>query len=231
MSRRLRIDPHVHTEASYDATGTVDAVLDRAREAGLDAIAITDHDTTVAAREAIGRAALHEVAVIPGVEVSSRDGHVLALGIVERPPVGRSLEETLEFVRDAGGLGVIPHPFQRSRHGVPKRALTDCDGVEVFNPWTMTGIQNHRARRFARRRNYPRLAGSDAHEPALVGRAYTEVEIRAPSEPGPHRPSPDAILDAIADGRTTVTGRSTSTQRYLRKYSRSVGRHILNTVQ
>lgn len=229
MTRRFRFDPHVHTEASYDATGTVEAVLDSARRAGLDAVAVTDHDTTVAAREAVERAELYDLLVVPGVEVSSRAGHVLALGVLERPPVGRSLEATVEFVRDAGGLAVVPHPFQRSRHGVPKRLLTDCDGVEVFNPWTMTGIQNRRARRFARRRDHPRLGGSDAHEPRYVGRAYTEVEVRA--SPGRGPPSQDDLLGAIAAGRTAVSGRSTSTQHFLRKYSRWACRHILQTVQ
>jgi predicted metal-dependent phosphoesterase TrpH len=224
MSTRLRLDPHVHTDASYDATGDVEAVLRRARAAGLDAVAITDHDTTVAAREALEQAGREDLVVIPGVEVSTRDGHVLALGVIDRPPVGEPFEATVGEIRDRGGLAVVPHPFQRSRHGVPKRALVDCDGVEVFNPWAVTGIQNRRARRFARGRGYPRLAGSDAHEPDSVGRAHTEVAVEAS---GADALDPEAILDALAAGRTRPVGRTTSKRRYLGKYTRALGRHVL----
>lgn len=224
----VRFDPHVHTEASYDATGTVDAVLESASRAGLDAVAITDHDTTVAARAAIEHAPAYDLTVVPGVEISTRDGHVLALGVVDRPPVGASFQTTVSRIREAGGLAVVPHPFQRSRHGVPKRKLADCDGIEVFNPWAMTGIQNRRAARYARRRSYAHLGGSDAHEPSDVGRAHTAVTVSDVAGGGPV--SASALLDAVGGGGTMAVGQRTPARRYLAKYSRALGRQVLRRV-
>ena len=175
--RTVRLDPHVHTDASHDAEGTVREVLAYGHNADVDAIAVTDHDTTVAAREALELQAAYDVTVVPGVEVSTAAGHVLALGVRKRPRVGRPLVDTVARIRRRGGLAVIPHPFQVSRHGVRKAAIDDCDGIEVFNAWAMTGIQNRRADAFATRHGYPKLAGSDAHDPGTVGSAYTEVSV------------------------------------------------------
>lgn len=225
--RTIRFDPHVHTNASFDARGSVEAVLAEAAAAGLDALAITDHDTTAAVEEALALAADLDLTVVPGVEVSTAAGHLLALGVRDAPPRGRPLSATIDTVRSAGGVAVIPHPFQRTRHGVRKRDLTDCDGIEVFNAWAMTGLQNRRARRLADRRDYPTLGGSDAHEPVAVGRAYTELTLG--DDPAPATTT-EAVLDAITAGRTRAVGTTTSVRRYLGKYTKAVRRHVSRRV-
>ena len=78
--RTVRLDAHVHTDASYDAEGTVREVLAYGHNADIDAIAVTDHDTTVAARRALELQGAYDVTVLPGVEVSTAAGHVLGLG-------------------------------------------------------------------------------------------------------------------------------------------------------
>lgn len=202
MSRLVSLDPHVHTAASGDSTADVDAVLEHADRAGLDAVAITDHDTMAGARRALERAASYDVVVIPGVEVSTADGHLLALDVADRPTPGRPLARTVGAVRRQGGAAVVPHPFQRSRHGVARSALVDCDGIEVYNALAMTGLQNRRARAFARRRGFPQLGGSDAHTPEMVGRAHTVVEVATDTEPL----TPDAVVSGIGAGRTDYAG-------------------------
>jgi predicted metal-dependent phosphoesterase TrpH len=229
MAGTIRFDPHVHTSASYDARGSVRAVLDAAVEAGLDAVAITDHDTTVAAREAVSLAETLDLTVVPGVEISTREGHLLALGVRDRPPIGDPIDDTVAWVRDHGGVAAIPHPFQRSRHGVRKRDVPDADAIEVFNAWTMTGIQNRRARRYADRYDYPTLGGSDAHAPVMVGHSHTEVDLGA-GEPVGNAPAVEAILAAVADGRTRAVGQRAPPHRLLGKYSKSVGRQVLRRV-
>jgi predicted metal-dependent phosphoesterase TrpH len=119
----LRIDTHVHTGASYDAFPTVEAVLTRAAEIGLDGVVVTDHDTIHASLDAVERAPAYGLLALPGVEVSTADGHLLAIGVEERPRAGDPLRATVDAVHDAGGVAVVPHPFQRSRHGVPAAAL------------------------------------------------------------------------------------------------------------
>ena len=173
----VHIDPHVHSEGSYDGSEPVELILEQASEVGLDAVAITDHDTIAESRRAADLADQYGLVGVPGVEVSTAHGHLLALGIDELPPVGAPLEATVDAVREMGGAAVVPHPFQRSRHGIRKRHLSDCDALEVYNAWLFTGYRNRRARRFAARNGYPGVAGSDAHSANWVGRAYTEVEV------------------------------------------------------
>ena len=222
----IQLDPHVHTGASYDGHGSVRELLTHCHNGPLDAVAITDHDTTVAAREAVSLQERYDVTVVPGVEVSTADGHVLGIGIRDRRPVGEPLATSVARIRNQGGLAVVPHPFQLSRHGVRKRDLTACDGIEVFNAWSMTGIQNRRAKLFAARNDYPQLGASDAHTPETVGRGCTEVELPDTAD----ELSADAILDALAAGRTRPVGESTSARRYIGKYTRSVGRQVLDRV-
>ena len=91
MSRPVSLDPHVHTSASRDSTADVEAVLGSAERTALDAVAVTDHDTMAGPRRALEFVRSYEVVVIPGVEVSTADGHLLALGVTDRPEPDRSL--------------------------------------------------------------------------------------------------------------------------------------------
>ncbi len=208
--RRIRFDPHVHTGVSHDGEGSVYEILSYCDDRGLDAVAITDHDTTAAATQALTAQQYYDVEVVPGAEISTSDGHLLALGIETDPPVGCPFTETVTWIRDRGGIAIVPHPFQRSRHGVGRAAITTCDGVEVFNAWAVTGVRNRRAATFARREGYPGLGSSDAHRPDLVGTAYTEVLIEDSL-------SVETLLAAIAAGRCWPAGQSARTREYLRK--------------
>lgn len=214
----VRIDPHVHSEGSYDGSETVESILEQAREVGLDAVAITDHDTIAESRRAADLASDYGLVGVPGVEVSTAHGHLLALGVEERPPIGESLDATVEAVRDLGGAAIVPHPFQRSRHGVRKRNLTDCDALEVYNAWLFTGYRNRRARRFAARRDLPGVAGSDAHSALWVGRAYTEVEIEAVDDA--RQVDADDIVHALREEPADIHGRHAPIHRSAYHYSK-----------
>ncbi len=110
-----RADLHLHTHASDGLMSARDLVDHVARETDLDVIAITDHDETCASLEAREWAARqgYRVQVVPGVEVTTRDGHLLALWVEERPPALRDLQVTAEWVLARGGLCIAPHPFTR----------------------------------------------------------------------------------------------------------------------
>lgn len=216
--RTLRIDPHVHSAASFDATASIETILRRARAVALDGVVITDHDHLASSLEAADRAADYGLVGIPGVEVSTAVGHLLALGVDRRPEPGRSLAETVRQIRTQGGVAVVPHPFQRSRHGIRKANIGDVDGIEVYNGLAMTGYRNRRARLFALRRGYPMIGGSDAHTPELIGRTHTEVVVDTPAE-HPADVSLTAVLDGIKAGATRVVGRRTPLTRYVRKHA------------
>src|SRR5690348_12625078 len=111
-------DLHIHSTYSYDATTTVRAILRQAADVHLDVIAVTDHDEVRGALEACKLGYEYGVQVIPGVEVSTKEGHLLALFIEEAPPRGQSLIDTLIFIGRAGGIAIAPHAFNGLPHSL-----------------------------------------------------------------------------------------------------------------
>jgi predicted metal-dependent phosphoesterase TrpH len=203
--RVLSVELHTHSELSYDGRDPVEMLVEQAAAVGLDALAVTDHDEIAASLEAVELCEQRGMVGIPGMEVSTAAGHVLALGVEELVPAGLSFEETVERIHEQDGLAVVPHPFQESRSGVlaeiDREALTAADAIEVYNSRLLTGRSNRQARRFAHRNGMPTVAGSDAHIAEMVGQAITHVDT--------DERTAAAILDAIRDGRTTVEGKRT----------------------
>ena len=169
----LSVELHAHSSLSYDGRDPVELLLEHAAGVGLDAIAVTDHDEIAASLDAAEKAPEYGLVGIPGMEVSSADGHVLALGVRELVPAGLPFAETLDRIHEQGGLAVVPHPFQKSRSGVAANVsaetLASADAIEVYNSRLLTGLANRRAERFARRHGLPMTAGSDAHICEMVG--------------------------------------------------------------
>ena len=201
----LSVELHCHSALSHDGRDPVDMLLEQAAAIGLDAIAVTDHDEIAASIDAANVAEQYGLVGIVGMEVTSAAGHILALGIEEAVPSGLSYDETLERIHEQGGIAVVPHPFQSSRHGVAAHIsddqLASADAIEVYNSRLLTGRANRQAERFATAHGVPKTAGSDAHISEMVGQAVTEV--------GADDHSVEAILDAICEGRTSVVGQKT----------------------
>jgi predicted metal-dependent phosphoesterase TrpH len=201
----LSVELHAHSSASYDGRDSVDALLSRAAEVGLDALAVTDHDEIWASLEAVEKAPEYGLVAIPGIEVSSADGHVLGLNVTEAVEPGLTFAETVARIRDLGGIAVAPHPFQEMRSGVlanvSREQLRDIDAVEAYNSRLVTGWSNRQAGRFARDNDLPTTAGSDAHTADMVGRAVTMVDAGEPTAA--------AICEAVRQGRTELRTRRT----------------------
>ncbi len=170
-----KVDLHSHTNFSRDAwIGPVDLVH-LAVAAGLNKIAITDHDEIDGALEA--QSAFPEK-VIVGEEINcARGTHLIGLFLSERVPPDLSVEETARRIRDQGGVVYAPHPFayatQSAWHAA--RALQVADMVEVFNSRAFWKPWNRRAEQAALEKNLPRMAGTDSHFAWELGRAYTEM--------------------------------------------------------
>jgi predicted metal-dependent phosphoesterase TrpH len=171
----LNVDLHCHTRASRDARTRPRELVERAAELGLDRVAVTDHGEIEGALEA---KSLDPGRVIVGEEIRCRcRTEIIGLFLEERIPTGRSLAETVERIRDQGGVIYLPHPYayvwRPSRHA--RRGLSWADAVEVVNARAFLPFWNRKAGRAARRHELPACAGSDAHFPEELGRAFTRM--------------------------------------------------------
>jgi predicted metal-dependent phosphoesterase TrpH len=202
----LRFDLHVHSDYSPDGHSTVEEILRAAQQKGLDGVAITDHDTTAGAVRAleIRDKVAPGLLVIPGQEVTTKAGHLIVLGITMEIPKGLSAKDTIAMAHELGGTVVVPHPDQRTRHGM--RIPRGADAVEVYNSRYIFGYHNFMTARKVGKRKMPAVAGSDAHVASMVGQAVTEVMAQ--------RDVP-AVLKAIREGRTRIDVRKTPTKVYL----------------
>jgi predicted metal-dependent phosphoesterase TrpH len=177
-------DLHIHSTYSYDATTTVRAILKQAADVHLDVIAITDHDDVRGALEACKLAHLYGIEVIPGVEVSTKDGHLLALFIEEVPPLGQSLIDTLIFIGKAGGIAIAPHAFNGLPHSLNMesvvgaltnpRAKAVLKGMETYNMGTQAFDST--AQKLSIYLPLAKIASSDAHVYWAIGAGRTEFE-------------------------------------------------------
>lgn len=220
----LSVELHAHSALSYDGRDSVDMLLEQAAAVGLDALAVTDHDEFAASERAVELAREFDLIGIPAMEVTSQAGHVLAMGIAEQVPSHLSFADTIDAIHDAGGIAIVPHPFQKSRSGVAANISEDelrtADAIEVYNSRLLTGRANRQARSFAERYEIPQTAGSDAHIAEMVGQAVTAVETSELSAKG--------ITDAIAAGRTSVEGRRTPWHISFRQAAGGAKRRMLN---
>jgi len=197
----LRLDLHVHSQHSPDSFLTLEAITSRLGAVGLNGFALTDHNTLDGLVElAKLRAQFPQFVFVPGVEISTREGHLLVYGVSIPPPSQMPVADTVEWVRDRGGVCVLAHPF-RFAHGVG-RAVADqvcVTGIETVNGHNSPGA-NRKAADVAARRHLGATGGSDAHQPADLGRAYTEFPE------GTSRV--EEVLEAIRKGTTIARGRS-----------------------
>ncbi len=189
-----RADLQVHT-AHGDAMGGATEIFEAVESAGiLNVIAVTDHDDVegaLLAREVHAQGG-YSFELVTGIEVTTRQGHLLALWVDQPIPSFRSLEETVAAIHGAEGLAVIPHPFSMLTRSIGRRRLErnlavadrelHVDGIELANP-TSFGWDTRRARRL--NEEWYQLAvtgGSDAHFTELIGAAYTSFPGRTASD-------------------------------------------------
>jgi len=173
----LKWETHCHTiysnrhRRSFDALNTPREMLEAAIAKGLQGMIITDHDSVMGGLAGRKAARMYkDFQVIPGAEISSRSGHILAIGIEANVPKRLSVEETVERIHDLGGIAIASHPFSRRvRPSLGEESLK-TDGVEVFNA-TNRGLANVQAVSLARANGSPATAGSDSHWVRTVGKA------------------------------------------------------------
>ena len=201
-----RADLHLHTIYSYDGTASVSAVLNRAKQLGLDVIAITDHDEIAGALKAMEIAPNYGVEVIPGIEITTADGDLLALFITEKVDAGLSLVETVLRVRELGGVCIAPHPMcegmgmkSLSARTILKalRNLQVAEtliGIETYNATSIDQVSNYYAFGLACQLDISQTGSSDAHVLDTIGFGITEFEGNTAAD----------LLAALKNGTTRV---------------------------
>jgi len=172
----MKCDLHCHTFYSYDSTTPPPEMVEAAIKRGINCLAITDHNEIRGALEAIEYAKDKSILIIPGIEIKSKEGDILGLNIEKIIPKGLSAKETIKRIKEAGGIGVIPHPFGWfcSFKDNLENLVPEIDGIEVLNS-SIFGSGNKMALAFAQKFDLPFTAGSDAHFPNFVGQAFLEI--------------------------------------------------------
>jgi predicted metal-dependent phosphoesterase TrpH len=203
--RWIKLDLHVHTCYSRDGIDTPKLVLQVAAMRGLSAIAITDHNTIKGLEQA--RKFHSDVLVLPGIEVDTTEGHIIGLGVDKEIKPWRSAADTIETIRDAGGIVVVPHPFDFLRRGIgPRIKGLKIDAIEIMNSRVNTPFANALAEKLAEKLNSPVTAGSDAHIAEEVGSTHILINNK-------ESPNVDTVLKAIMSDRRNqfkIVGKITS---------------------
>ena len=217
---QVKVDLHVHTIYSSDSIITPEDLVFYARTRGLNAVAVTDHNQVQGARKI---AAKTDFLVIPGTEVSSRDGHIVGLNVNEVIPRDLSADETVDRIHRAGGVAVACHPYALFKGSIGQHVTAKFDAVETINASSFPfRSASSKAEKLAKRFNLPRVAGTDAHYGPVIGCAYTVVDSELNVE---------SILKAIVEGRCEPAGgaiclrmRLKNQVRFFKKYLKNRGK-------
>lgn len=173
----IKLDLHIHSCYSEDAIGSPKEIIKHAQKKGLQGIAITDHNSIKGSLNAL-KIKPKNFIVIPGLEISTTDGHILALGTKNNFTRGLSVEETVEQICDTGGIPIVPHLFRRMS-GIKKKKLAPLSkrvpAIEVFNGCSLPKT-NIKTAKVAKEFNLGGIGGSDAHDPLYIGYGYTTVD-------------------------------------------------------
>jgi predicted metal-dependent phosphoesterase TrpH len=195
----LKVDLHLHSNFSHDGQSSIESLIERCRELGLDRIALTDHNTVDGA---LKLARMAPELTIVGEEAKTLEGEVIGLFIRRRVTPYLPPEEAMDLIHEMGGLTYVPHPLDRNRaHFRPERivALADrIDIMETYNPWCDSSANAAAAGLAADLGKVP-ATGSDAHAVRELGRSWMEIDDYS---------SPADFLEKLRSARHVVKSSS-----------------------
>jgi predicted metal-dependent phosphoesterase TrpH len=181
---QIKADLHVHTTYSKDSLITPKDLVYYAKKRGLNAVAITDHNQLDGAFKIAKET---DFLIVPGMEVSSNDGHIVALNVSELIPRGLSAVETVERIHGAGGIAIACHPFVLFKGALKENVCKTFDAIEIINARAFPFKRSiKKATQTADRLKLSRVAGTDAHYGPQIGYGYTVIE------------TPELNIEAIA---------------------------------
>ncbi|MEQ8676638.1 MAG: PHP domain-containing protein [Aggregatilineales bacterium] len=204
-----RADLHMHTSASDGASSVAELLNYVNQYTRLDVIAITDHDKLDASLWAYEHADRYPFDIIPGVEVTSCDGHVLGLWVTKPIPRLMSLEDTVQAIHEQNGLAILAHPYHFQVSAVarswwqytryPERLLEiNLDGLEVHNAGILVPGENMLARCLGHYLKIAVTGSSDAHTLGAIGSGTTIFSGRSAGD----------LRQALINNKTIAEGRA-----------------------
>ena len=192
----FQFDLHTHSFYSGDCKNNPKDMIKQAIKVGLSGIAVTDHNTTKFHHQNYDD---NKLVILFGVEVSTKSGHIIGLGIKDMITKGMSIEETIENINELNGLAIAPHPFDFTRKGIGRKIYNLKEiTVETLNGSSPIDYFNEKARKWAIKNNLPVTGGSDAHRIKDIGMAYTVFENEVTNI--------DEAIDQIRRKKTTAAG-------------------------
>lgn len=173
MPPLIKVDFHCHTSASSDGRIQLDKLMDFCDHRGIDKIAITDHNTLTGALDGVAR---WPERIIPGLEVMTNSGELIAYYVWKPVEQGLDPYKTIQALKDQDAVISVSHPFDVFRNGGWKQSwllkiAPYLDAIEIFNAHCITDIPNLRAQAFAQKCGLAGTAGSDAHDSYEIGSA------------------------------------------------------------
>ena len=195
----LKLDLHIHSQYSEDGMGSPKDIIKSLKKRGLDGMAITDHNSIDGSLKAL-KDAPKDFIVIPGLEISTLDGHMIALDVKETIQRELSIEETVEKIIDLGGIPIVPHLYRNLsgiKRGKLEKIRKNISAIEVFNACSVPKT-NLKTIKVAKELNFGGTGGSDSHNPLFVGYGYTIVDTTDFSK--------DSIISEIEKKKTWGKG-------------------------
>ena len=201
LTKLLKADLHIHTKYSMDCNMPLEKIINRCLETGVNCIAIADHGTI---EGALKMQTIAPFPIIVAEEILTPHGEIMGMFLKEGIPSGLSVDETISRIKAQGALVCIPHPFDIFRQSalhtkVIEEIIDQIDVIEVFNSRSPLLRSSAKAQIFAQKYGIPGSAGSDAHTPGEIGKAYVEM---------PEFNGRDDFLNALVKGK--ICGQKTS---------------------
>jgi predicted metal-dependent phosphoesterase TrpH len=195
---QINADLHVHTTYSKDSLIRPKDLVFYAKKRGLNAVAVTDHNSIEGAYKIAEET---DFLIIPGMEISSSDGHIVALNVKELIPRGLRAAETVERIHRAGGVAIACHPYVYFKGCLKGNVCETFDAIEVINARAFPFKRSVRkAEETAKELGLVRVAGTDSHYGPQIGCAYTAINVAEPSV--------EAVTRAIVEGKCQPFGKA-----------------------
>ncbi|KYK24943.1 metal-dependent phosphoesterase [Thermoplasmatales archaeon SG8-52-4] len=195
----IKLDLHIHSQYSEDGLGSPKDIIKNLKKRGLQGMAITDHNSVKGSLKAL-KVSPKDFIIITGLEISSLDGHIIALDVKENIQREMTIEETVDKIIDLGGIPIVPHLF-RNMSGIKEEKLLTIkkklSAIEVFNSCSVYK-SNLKTAQCAKKLKLGGTGGSDSHNPGYVGYGYTVVNTNDSNK--------DTVISEIKKSKTWGEG-------------------------